>query len=67
MGRTTVGGYLPVLQGVNFNAPCLFREGVVMMVTYSELFPFGTFVISLVSLILQTDKEEVTAPKVPQL
>lgn len=58
MGRTTVGGYLPVLQGVNFNAPCLFREGVVMMVTYSELFLFGAFVISLVSLILQITKKK---------
>ena len=58
MSGATVGGYLPVLQGVNFNAPCLFREGVVMMVTYSELFLFGTFVISLVSLILQITKKK---------
>ena len=56
--QTTVGGYLPALQGVNFDAPCLYREGVVMMVTYSELFLFGTFVISLINLIYQITKKK---------
>ena len=56
--HNTVGGYLPVKQGVNFNTPCLYREGVMMMVTYSELFLFGTFVISLISLIIQIIKKK---------
>ena len=38
--------------------PVFTERGVVMMVTYSELFLFGTFVISLISLIYQITKKK---------
>ena len=47
----TVGGS-PIL-GVIFFAPESREEGVIGMVTWTELFAFGMFLIALISLIVQ--------------
>ncbi len=43
----------PVLSGVIFFAPELYREGVIGMITWTELLAFGMFVIALISLSIQ--------------
>lgn len=48
----TVGGQTPDLQGQHF-LPLIEREGVVIMITWQDLFMFCMFVIALISLILQ--------------
>ena len=48
----TVGGS-PHFSGVIFFAPDSKEEGVIGMITWSELFAFGMFVIALISLIVQ--------------
>ena len=48
----TVGGF-PHFSGVIFFAPDSKEEGVIRMITWTELFAFGMFVIALISLIVQ--------------
>ena len=45
--------FLPQQQGVSFFAPCPHRKGGDDVVTYSELFLFCTFIVSLISLIIE--------------
>ena len=45
--------FLPPQQGVSFFAPCPQRKGGDDVVTYSELFLFCTFIVSLISLIIE--------------
>lgn len=60
----TVGGWAsPSREGTS--CP-LQREGVVFMVTYSDLFQFCLVVIGIIGLVFQITKKEVTAPA-PQL
>ena len=48
----TVGGS-PRYSGVIFFAPDSKEKGVIGMITWTELFAFGMFVIALISLIVQ--------------
>lgn len=45
--------FLPCLQGVSFYAPCPLWKGGDDMVTYSDLYLFCTFIVSLIGLIIQ--------------
>ena len=53
LGATSNGRRFPHLSGVIFFAPDSKEEGVIGMITWSELFAFGMFVIALISLIVQ--------------
>ena len=47
----TVGG--SPYTGGNTSYPRIEREGVVDMITWTELFAFGMFIIALISLVIQ--------------
>lgn len=49
----TVGGF-PCSSGIIFFSPDPHREGVIGMITWTELFAFGMFIIALISLIVQS-------------
>ena len=48
----TVGGSAPFFGGILLT-PDLYREGVVGMITWTELLAFGMFIMGLISLVLQ--------------
>ena len=52
-GATSNGRRFPHPSGVIFFAPDSKEKGVIGMITWSELFAFGMFVIALISLIVQ--------------
>ena len=52
-GATSNGRRFPRFSGVIFFAPDSKEEGVIGMITWTELFAFGMFVIALISLIVQ--------------
>ena len=56
--------FSPHQQGVKLFVPCPARKGGDDVVTFSELFQFCTFIVSLISLIIEIillTKKEVTA------
>ena len=54
VSSTPVGGSPRSFSGVIFFfCPQSYREGVVRMVTWQDLFEFGLFLIALISLVLQ--------------
>ena len=52
-GSTSNGRRFPRYSGVIFFAPDSKEKGVIGMITWTELFAFGMFVIALISLIVQ--------------
>ena len=52
-GATSNGRRFPCFSGVIFFAPDPKEKGVIGMITWTELFAFGMFVIALISLIVQ--------------
>ena len=44
---------VPPREGKNFNFPRRFSEGVMAMVTYSDLFQYSLVIIGIVALIIQ--------------
>ena len=52
-GATSNGRRFPRYSGVIFSAPDSKEKGVIGMITWTELFAFGMFVIALISLIVQ--------------
>ena len=52
-GATSNGRRFPPTSGVIFFAPDSKEKGVIGMITWTELFAFGMFVIALISLIIQ--------------
>ena len=48
-----VGGYPPKNTGGEAFTPCPNGKGVADLVTFSELFQFCTFIVSLISLIIE--------------
>ena len=49
---------LPPCGGNNFESPRRFSEGVMTMVTYSDLFQYSLVIIGIVALIIQIFKKK---------
>ena len=49
---------LPSCGGNNFESPRRFSEGVMTMVTYSDLFQYSLVIIGIVALIIQIFKKK---------
>ena len=49
---------LPSCGGNNFESPRRFSEGVMAMVTYSDLFQYSLVIIGIVALIIQIFKKK---------
>ena len=49
---------LPSCGGNNFESPRRFSEGMMTMVTYSDLFQYSLVIIGIVALIIQIFKKK---------